>query len=92
MADVELRAPDGRTVILTAERWRHIVGGHPELAIHRDAVLAAVTAPARHLPGRRQHETWSYGPGGPSRFIKVVVHWTGDRGTIVTAFARRRFP
>lgn len=92
MADVELRAPDGKPVTLTGERWRHIVDGHPELAVHRDAVLAAVATPARQLPGRRPHETWCYGPGGPSRCIKVVVHWTGDRGTIVTAFARRRFP
>lgn len=42
--------------------------------------------------GRHPDETWFYGRGGPSRFLKVIVHWTGDRGVIVTAFARRRFP
>lgn len=92
MADAEVRAPDGRVITLTEERWLYIVDGHPELAAHRDAVLAAITMPVRQLPVPRPHETWSYGPGGPSRFIKVVVHWTAGRGAIVTAFPRRRFP
>jgi hypothetical protein len=56
--------PEGQIVVLTEERWRHIVFRHRELT-------------------RRS---------GPSRWIKVVVHYESDRGEIMTAFPRRWFP
>ena len=37
--------PDGRRVLLDVAAWRHIVGEHPELAPHRDAVIATVATP-----------------------------------------------
>jgi len=85
--------PDGRRVELSAERWDHIVDGHPELGPHLESVMRAVRSPDRKLSGRRQGEEWFYLRGaGPSRWLKVVVHYEGGRGRIVTAFARRSMP
>ena len=46
--------PDGRVVVLTAERWGHILDGHPEVVLHyRGARGRIVTAFARRaLPAR----------------------------------------
>ena len=86
--------PDGATVELTAERWRHITSGHPELAPLVDLVLRAVEAPDRRLPGRREGEAWFYlRTVAPSRWLKVVVRYDATgRAWIVTAFARRSLP
>ena len=85
--------PDGRRVVLTFARWRHIVERHPELAHQRVRILGAVEAPDRQLNGRRRDERWFYGRGiGPSRYVKVVVHYEGDHGRIATAFPRGAFP
>ena len=85
--------PDGRRVELAEERWTHVVAGHPELGAHLAAVVRAVREPDRHMAGRRADEEWFYLEGaGPSRWLKVVVHYEGDRGRIVTAFARRSIP
>jgi hypothetical protein len=88
-----IRDPDGRCIALTFERWGHIVVAHPELAPHRDAVLAAVHIPHMRLAGRRKNEEWYLlKKEGPSRWLQVVVAYEGGRGWIVTAFARRRIP
>jgi hypothetical protein len=85
--------PDGRPVALTDERWAHIVGGHPELAPHRDDVIHAVQAPDHRRAGRRASEEWFYSEDvGPSRFLKVVVAYDDLQGRIITAFARRSMP
>jgi hypothetical protein len=85
--------PDGRPVVLTAERWRHILDGHPELAPHRAQLLAAVRAPTERRPGRAPGEVWCFlATARPSRWLQVVVHYRGGRGRIVTAFARRALP
>ncbi len=85
--------PDGRRVELTRERWRHILSGHPELARHLATVTRAVREPDRRMAGRRVDEEWFYlEDAGPSRWLKVVVHYEGGRGRIVTAFGRRSMP
>jgi hypothetical protein len=85
--------PDGRTVTLTFERWRHILDRHRELRRNRTAVLSAVSHPHERLPGRERDEEWFYGQDPRrDRWIKVVVHYDGDRGLIVTAFPRRFVP
>src|SRR4051812_4498903 len=88
--------PDGRRVELTEKSWRHIVDpddGHPDVEPYRDDVLRAVGKPDRRLPGRRENEEWFYlADVGPSRWLKAVVAYEGERGRIVTAFARRSFP
>lgn len=83
----------GRSVVLTDERWRHIVGGHPDLAPHQGSVLDAVRSPTRRIPGRWPDEEWCYlRDAGPSRWLKVVVAYGGATGRIITAFARRSMP
>ena len=85
--------PDGRAVVLTFERWRHIVDKHDELHGHRDSVLEAVARPEERLPGRRAQQEWFYARmPWPGRSIRVVVHYESDRGQIVTAFSRRLIP
>jgi hypothetical protein len=86
--------PRGREVLLTAERWRHIVAAHPELAPYEETILRAVAAPTEALPGREPDEEWFYlGDAGPSRWLKVVVLFDSQsRGRIITAFPRRRKP
>ena len=87
------RDPAGRHVDLGAGRWSHIVDGHPELGPHLESVMRAVRAPDRKLSGRREGEEWFYLRGaGPSRWLKVVVHYEGGVGRIVTAFTRRSMP
>jgi hypothetical protein len=90
---LSVRDPDGRLVELSAERWSHILDGHPELTSHVESMARAVGTPDRRLPGREEDEEWFYLEGaGPSRWLKVVVHYERGRGRIVTAFARRSMP
>ena len=85
--------PDGRRVVLSFGRWRHILNEHGELGRQRDAVLETVFQPDERLHGRERGEEWFYRrTTAPSRWLKVVVHYEGDVGRIVTAFPRRRFP
>jgi hypothetical protein len=85
--------PDGRCVVFTENAWRHIVEKHPELEPFVQQIVTAVRAPSRRVPGRKPGEEWFYlAEAGPSRWLKVVVHYEGDEGEIVTAFARRAFP
>ncbi len=89
----ETTDPDGRRVVLTFGRWRHILDKHRELGRRRETVLEAVAHPDERLPGRKAQEEWFYRrTAWPSRWIRVVVHYEGDRGLIVTAFPRRLFP
>jgi len=89
----ETTDPEGRRVVLTFERWRHIVDRHRELRRHRDTVLGAVRDPHERLPARRPSQEWFYGWSPQQvQWIRVVVHYEGDRGFIVTAFPRRSIP
>jgi hypothetical protein len=78
---------------MSSESWRHIVNGHPELDVVPDVILDAVAAPDQRSPGRETGEEWFYRGGvGPSRWLRVVVHYEHEHGRIVTAFPRRAFP
>jgi hypothetical protein len=80
-------------VVLTGERWEHVVERHAEIEPHESSVLKAVTAPDRRVRGTRRREEWFYLAGvGPSRWLKVVVRYEDEEGRIITAFARRSFP
>lgn len=85
--------PDGRRVVLTKKSWRHIVHDHPQLRRRLRSVAAAVGEPDRRVPGRSPGEEWFYiGREGPSRWLKVVVHYDEGEGRIITAFPWRSFP
>jgi hypothetical protein len=89
-----IRDRRGRDVLLTVERWRHIVSAHPEIEIYEKEVHRAVESPTTVLAGREPDEEWLYlESAGPSRWLKVVVVFDSeDRGRIITSFARRRKP
>ena len=59
---------DGRRVLLTQPRWRHIADRHPELASSRVAILAAVASPVASRPGHQPSEEWFYALDG-----KIVI-------------------
>jgi hypothetical protein len=84
----------GREVLLSPERWRHIVSAHPEIEVYVKEIGRAVEAPSAVIAGREPDEEWLYLDGaGPSRWLKVVVVFDGaGSGRIITAFARRRKP
>lgn len=89
-----IRDREGREILLSPERWQHIVSGHPEIEFYEQEVRRAVESPTTVLEGREPGEEWLYLEGaGPSRWLKVVVAFdNAERGRIITAFARRRKP
>lgn len=89
-----IRDREGREVLLSPERWQHIVSGHPEIEVYEQEIRRAVESPTAILPGREPDEEWLYLEGaGPSRWLKVVVVFDSEEsGRIITAFARRRKP
>ncbi len=86
--------PLGRTIHLTADRWEHIIDGHPEMGTLHAEVLRAIREPTQILHGPRAGEDWYYLQGaGPSSWLKVVVVFDEDEsGNALTAFPRRRKP
>jgi hypothetical protein len=90
----ETKDPNGRRVVLEWPRLRHIRASHRDLDVTPQTLIEIVCAPDERHPGHDPGEEWFYGEGrgGPSRFVKVVVHYEGVHGRIVTAFPRRSFP
>jgi hypothetical protein len=90
----KVRDRQGRDVLLSAERWQHIVSAHPEIEAYEDEICRAVESPTTVLGGREPDEEWLYLEGaGPSRWLKVVVAFDSEsHGRIITSFARRRKP
>lgn len=90
----KIRDRQGRDVLLSPERWRHIISGHPEIEIYAEEIHRTVESPTAALRGREPDEEWLYLEGaGPSRWLKVVVVFDSDgSGRIITAFPRRRKP
>ena len=85
--------PSGRRVELDEERWQHIVQQHPRMARYVRSVMAAIRDPDRILPGDEPGEEFFYLEGeGPSRWLKVVVHFEEEEGRIITAFPRSSMP
>ena len=59
----------------------------------RRIVLTAVHEPTVRQAGRFDGEVWYFlEDAGPFRWLKVVVHYEGGEGWIVTAFPRRSPP
>lgn len=79
--------PDGRRVVLTDERWAHIKRRHPEVTSHLGAVMRAVREPAhrRRDLGAGKESFLADWPG-PGKWLRVVVHYDGDDGEVMTAY------
>ena len=89
----ETRDPDGRQVVLLWLHWSHVIDRHPYIGVGPEGLLDAIAHPDARLAGQRPGQEWFYRRGiGPSAWIRVVVHYEGNRGRIVTAFPRRAFP
>lgn len=89
----ETTDPDGREVILTDERWEHILDRHEYIGVGPDTVLGTVAQPDRRTLGHEEGEEWFYRhDAGPSAWIRVVVHYEHGHGRIATAFPRRTYP
>lgn len=89
----ETTDPDGREVVLTDAGWAHVVERHPYIAVGPQDIVDTVARPHQRMPGPTQCEEWFYRRGiGPSASIRVVVHYEGGRGLIITAFPRRSIP
>jgi hypothetical protein len=85
--------PDGRVVVLTRERWGHILAGHPELAACRPLVMRAIGRPDHRAPDLlTTRERYFLRGVGPSRWLRVVVDFSEAEAEVVTAFAERRDP
>jgi hypothetical protein len=52
--------PLGRTVHLSADRWEHIIDGHPEMGSLHAEVLKAIREPSELLHSPRVGEDWYY--------------------------------
>lgn len=84
---------NGELVVLTQRAWSHIAAEHPEMTVHRNAVMAAAATPEvvadDPRPGRRRH----YRSGvGPSQWVRVIVDFNQSPARIVTAHAHRKEP
>lgn len=80
---------NGVTVVLTDERWQHILHGHPEMARRRQKVLEAVGSPDRILEGNTG-ELLAVKQSGVRGSLVVVYREETGRGFIVTAFRSTR--
>jgi hypothetical protein len=89
----EVLDPDGRRVVLDDRGWTHVVDEHGEMAAHRDAVIATVAAPHHRLrdPRPSRERFWRRGLG-PSRWLLVVVDFSGQPARVVTAYGNRKDP
>lgn len=69
--------PDGRRVVLTEERWRHMKDDHVELSRHLREVMEAVREPELRTAGRVPGEEWYFLEGvGPARWIQAKSPYT----------------
>lgn len=85
--------PEGRSVILDADGWQHILDNHPEMVGHQTAVLTTVNQPEHRRPDPRPGRVRYYRQGvGPSRWCLAVIDATQDPARVVTAFGTRRDP
>lgn len=90
----EVRDHKGRRVLLTQERWDHVLERHEEMADFMPEVMRAVREPSVVLPGNDPGEELLFLAGaGPTKWLFVVVVIEGPAGgRIITAFGRRKFP
>ena len=85
--------PDGRRVVLDEEGWRHIRRRHPELHREMRDIMAAVHTPAIRRRGRTPDRAYYFAERASGlRWLQVVVHYEGEDGWIVMAFARSTLP
>lgn len=80
----------GARVRLPAERWAHILAGHPELDAQRGDVLSTVAEPDEIRAGR-DGALLAIRAVGPARWIAVVYRELDADGFVVTAMLTSRY-
>lgn len=85
--------PDGRRVVLDGPGWAHVLAEHGEMEPYGEAVIATVRTPQHRRPDPRpaRERYWRRGLG-PSRWLLVVIDFSGDPARVVTAYANRKDP
>lgn len=86
----------GRPVVMPLRSVRKVAADHPDIAHLAPAAVLSAVAAADHAcaaPGWPSRHVYFRRGVGPSQWICVVVEYDDERrGTVVTAFARRRLP
>jgi hypothetical protein len=77
---------DGTRVVLSEERWRHIVFRHPELKDKKGLVLSAVSDPDEVYVDASGAVHVLKRVGVVSDFLVVIYSGEGQRGYIRTAY------
>lgn len=83
----------GSTIVLTGERWEHIVAKHPEVKPYKDRVSSVLSSPDLVKESRRDKDVLLYYKhfddilGG--KYLLIVVKLK-DRSFIVTAYITDR--
>jgi hypothetical protein len=86
---------DGVNVVVSEERWLHIVAGHEEIAAIEAEIAAAIRRPEIVRDGRTAGEAWldrRLPDASRAPWLKVVVRYGEEGGRVLTAFLRRRVP
>lgn len=82
----------GRTVVLTEDRWQHIIEGHRAMDGLDLALKSAVEgADQRHI-ARGAEKLFGKNLGPAKWLVAVVAYDESGRGTILTAYPQRRDP
>lgn len=80
---------NGVPIRLTAERWRHISEGHPDLTDKRGDILAAIRSP--DLVQEGDFQTLLAAKGEDDIYLVVVYReLSPSDGFVVTAYRTRR--
>jgi hypothetical protein len=90
--------PWGRPIVLTEERWSHIIFRHEELSERQLDILAALERPDRvmrdagHGPRENYYQIIADPQADKPLYMKVCVEFDTSGGTIITAFMHRGIP
>ena len=86
----------GRDIRFPEERWRHILGGHPELADMEETIGATLLAPDEIRRDATDPDTvrlyYRWFPHTPygGKWVKVAVKFLNGDAFVVTAMAISR--
>jgi hypothetical protein len=90
MAIFEVVDPRGYTIICTEENWKlHILDQHPFMVNYLDEIKKAIEEPfLGFIYGDAVNEKRQiyYGKAVDVRYVKVVVEFDDEEGTVITAY------
>lgn len=83
---------DGREVVLTKERWAHIIAGHPEMADWIEWVGVTLATPNVVYQSEENVMRISYSHLLPKIgfYVTVITDWSNEPATVRTAFATKK--